>query len=148
MGDSNNCSMVGLLGIIIQVGLGVLSFSVLVVKRFREHPRRPWKIWVFDTSKQLLSQLMAHFINLTISIALAYNDASADECLWYFITNVLDNTLGVLVCVLCLKGIEKSLRHRQKFQYISGNYYLTEKVKVEIEIMDLGKGEVKDTLKV
>jgi hypothetical protein len=122
--------MVGLLGIIIQLSLGVLSFSVLVVKRLREYPRRPWKIWLFDTSKQLLSQLMAHFINLTISIAIASNDASSDECLWYFITNVLDNTLGVLVCVLCLKGIEKSLRYRHKHQYISGNYYLTEKVKV------------------
>lgn len=97
--------MVGFLGIMIQLALGVLSFSVLIIKRLREHPQRPWKIWLFDTSKQLVSQMMAHFINLTISIALAYNDSSSDECLWYFTTNVLDNTLGVLICVLCLKGI-------------------------------------------
>lgn len=70
--------MTGLLGIIIQLALGVLSFSVLIIKRFRETPRRPWKIWLFDTSKQLISQLMAHFINLTISLALSYNDDSAD----------------------------------------------------------------------
>lgn len=127
---SNSCSMTGLLGIFIQVALGVLSFSVLVIKRFRESPRRPWKIWVFDTSKQLLSQLMAHFINLTISLALAYSDSSSDECLWYFITNILDNTLGVLICILCLKGIERSLTSRKKFEYISGNYYTKEKVKV------------------
>lgn len=102
---TRNCSMVGFLGIMIQLALGVLSFSVLIIKRLREHPQRPWKIWLFDTSKQLVSQMMAHFINLTISIALAYNDSSSDECLWYFTTNVLDNTLGVLICVLCLKGI-------------------------------------------
>jgi hypothetical protein len=66
--------MTGILGIVIQVGLGILSFSVLVIKRFRERPQRPWKIWVFDTSKQLISQLIAHFINLTISIALTYDD--------------------------------------------------------------------------
>jgi hypothetical protein len=70
--------MVGLVGIIIQLSLGVLSFSVLIIKRFREYPRRPWKIWLFDTSKQLVSQLMAHFINLTISIALASSDSSSD----------------------------------------------------------------------
>lgn len=75
---NTNCSMTGLLGILIQLALGVLSFSVLIVKRLREKPQRPWKIWIFDTSKQLISQLLAHFINLTISIALAYNDDSSD----------------------------------------------------------------------
>lgn len=33
--SSNTCSMVGLLGILIQIGLGLLSFSVLLVKRCR-----------------------------------------------------------------------------------------------------------------
>ena len=32
--NKNSCSMVGLLGILIQVGLGALSFSVLIVKRY------------------------------------------------------------------------------------------------------------------
>jgi hypothetical protein len=67
--------------------------------------------------------MLAHFINLTISIALTYKDSSSDECLWYFITNILDNTLGVLICVLSLKAIENSLRKRGKGEYISGNYY-------------------------
>lgn len=130
--NSSNCSMTGLLGIIIQITLGVLSFSVLIIKRFRESPRRPWKIWIFDTSKQLISQLMAHFINLTISIALAYNDDSADECLWYLTTNVLDNSLGVLICVFILRAIEWSLKRRGRLQYISGNYYSKERVVVQI----------------
>lgn len=124
--------MTGLLGILIQIALGILSFSVLIIKRFRENPQRPWKIWIFDTSKQLISQVIAHFINLTISIALAYNDDSADECLWYFMTNILDNTLGVLICVLCLRGIEWSLFRRNQIQYISGNYYSKKKVNMQI----------------
>jgi hypothetical protein len=33
--QNNSCDMVGLLGILIQVGLGLLSFSVLFLKRFR-----------------------------------------------------------------------------------------------------------------
>ena len=115
--------MTGMLGIIIQLALGILSFSVLVIKRFREQPRRPWKIWCFDTSKQLISQVLAHFINLTISLALAYSDSTSDECLWYFITNVLDNTVGVLICVGCLKAVEYFLKRRGKTEYISVNYY-------------------------
>ena len=129
-GEGESCSMTGLLGILIQLGLGILSFSVLIVKRVREKPQRPWKIWVFDTSKQLVSQLLAHFINLTISIALAYNDDSSDECLWYFMTNILDNTLGVLICVICLRAIEWSLLKRNRLQYISGNYYSRKRVLV------------------
>lgn len=112
--DNNKCNMVGLLGILIQVGLGVLSFSVLLIKRFRESPPRPWKIWMFDTSKQGVSQMLAHFINLTISIALTYRDSSSDECLWYFTTNILDNTIGVLICVFCLVLIEKRLVKKGK----------------------------------
>ena len=128
--EGESCSMTGLLGILIQLGLGVLSFSVLIIKRVREKPQRPWKIWVFDTSKQLVSQLLAHFFNLTISIALSYNDDSSDECLWYFMTNILDNTLGVLICVICLRAIEWSLLKRNRLQYISGNYYSRKKVLV------------------
>ena len=63
-------------------------------------------------------------------------------------TNILDNTIGVLICVLCLRGIEWSLTRRNRLQYISGNYYTKEKVIVQIEIMDLSKGEVKDSIQV
>ena len=61
-------------------------------------------------------------------------------------TNILDNTLGVLICVACLRAIEWSLRRRNKLEYISGNYYSKKKVIVEIEIMDSVRGEVKDEI--
>lgn len=67
---NSHCSIVGLVGILVQIGLGVLSFSVLIIKRHFENPKRPWKIWTFDTLKQVISQMLAHFINLTISLAL------------------------------------------------------------------------------
>ena len=63
-------------------------------------------------------------------------------------TNILDNTFGVLICLLCLKGIEWSLIHRNKIEYISGNYYKKEKATVQIEIMDFNKGEIKDNIQV
>ncbi len=115
--------MVGLVGILVQLGLGILSFSVLIIKRYREKPRRPWKIWMMDTSKQVISQLLAHFINLTISLALARNDTDSDECLWYFMTNIFDNTIGVFLTICGLKLLERYLKKKRKIQYISGNYH-------------------------
>lgn len=120
---SSHCSIVGLKGILIQVCLGVLSFSVLILKRFFEHPRRPWKIWRFDTAKQGISQLLAHFINLTISLALTSQDPDSDTCLWYFITNVFDNTVGVFLCVISLRLFEKLFFKKRRYELISGNYY-------------------------
>jgi hypothetical protein len=55
-------------------------------------------------------------------------------------TNILDNTFGVLICLLCLKCIEWSLIRRNKTEYISGNYYKKEKATIQIEIMDFNKG--------
>jgi hypothetical protein len=78
---------------------------------------------MFDASKQMISQLIAHFINLTISLALSYDRQNSDECLWYFVTNVFDNTVGVLICIMMLKVVESNLRKRRKFELISGNYY-------------------------
>ena len=75
-------------------------------------------------------------MNLTISIALTYEDSTSDECLWYFTTNILDNTIGVLICVFCLVSIEKTLVNKGKAQYVSGNYYTTQQVFVTIEVMN------------
>ena len=135
--------MVGLVGVIIQISLGVLSFSVLIVKRFLQENPRPWKIWIFDTSKQLVSQFFAHFINLTISIALTYKDNSSDQCLWYFTTNILDNTIGVLICIFCLVNIERYFTKKGKFEYVSGNYYFVDKVVVKGEYYESGQQKFK-----
>ena len=135
--------MVGLVGVIIQISLGVLSFSVLIVKRFLQENPRPWKIWIFDTSKQLVSQFFAHFINLTISIALTYKDNSSDQCLWYFTTNILDNTIGVLICIFCLVNIERYFTKKGKFEYVSGNYYFVDKVVVKGEYYETGQQKFK-----
>lgn len=90
---------------LVQLILGALSFSVLVFKRYRESPKRPWRIWAMDTSKQGVSQLIAHFINILISLMLSTR-LSNDACIWYFTTNVLDNTVGVLFCCGVLRLFE------------------------------------------
>jgi hypothetical protein len=107
----------------VQVVLGALSFSVLVYKRMVEHPKRAWKIWTMDTSKQGVSQLLAHGINVAISMQLS-SQLSSDACIWYFTTNVLDNTLGVLLCLTILSLVETKLLAPRLTRYQSGNYYV------------------------
>ena len=54
-----NCNLLGEWGIIFQASLGILAFGVLICKilldfthkslkdkRYKEHPRRVWKIWL------------------------------------------------------------------------------------------------------
>lgn len=124
--ENVRCELMGLNGILIQLSLAVLSFSVLIIKRYFQNPRRPWKIWGFDTVKQVISQAIAHFINLLISFALTSDDPNSDTCLWYFITNIFDNTVGVCICVFSLRLIEKLFHKYKKYDLISGNYYETQ----------------------
>jgi hypothetical protein len=98
MSDAQStCEFFGIAGVLVQLVLGALSFSVLIIKRYKEHPKRPWRIWAMDTSKQGVSQMIAHFINVGISLLLS-SHLNNDACIWYFTTNILDNTLGVLIC--------------------------------------------------
>jgi hypothetical protein len=69
--DYNSCEIFGVAGILIQIVLATSSFMVLVYKRYHETPKRPWKIWILDTSKQGVSQMLAHFINIFISLGLS-----------------------------------------------------------------------------
>jgi hypothetical protein len=45
--NEDKCDLFGAFGYIMQLILGVLSFFVLVIKRLKEKPMRPWKIWFF-----------------------------------------------------------------------------------------------------
>lgn len=117
-----SCQLIGFAGIIVQLVLGALSFSVLIYKRYIERPKRAWRIWFMDTSKQGVSQFLAHVINVAISMQLS-SRLSSDACIWYFTTNVLDNTIGVVLCVSVLATIEKQLLTPNHTHFQSGNYY-------------------------
>eukprot|EP00053_Salpingoeca_punica_P013619 m.123194 g.123194 ORF g.123194 m.123194 type:complete len:264 (-) comp16244_c2_seq9:1831-2622(-) len=90
-------------GRIVQVLLGCIAFSILVLKRFQEKPRRPLKIWWFDTSKQALSAGLIHIMNVVGSIVLSSHTKLTDTCIWYFMSILLDSTIGLLVVYLLLR---------------------------------------------
>ncbi|ETV75168.1 hypothetical protein H257_10385 [Aphanomyces astaci] len=82
----------------VQVALGMIAMSVLVVKRHGEKPRRPLGVWLFDASKQAIGAGVAHAANIAIAIALVgFTDKGAtDECAMYFVNFALDTSLGVV----------------------------------------------------
>jgi hypothetical protein len=68
--DATKCELFGDFGIFIQLFLGVISFSTLLVKRFTDKNRRSWTIWLMDTSKQAFSAGFMHFFNLIASVVI------------------------------------------------------------------------------
>ena len=95
--NNSKCEMFGGFGFLIQAILGAAAFSILIVKRYIEKPRRPWKIWFYDVAKQIISSLVLHLFNLIISAILSSDEKDADACVWYFVTVTLDCTLGAFL---------------------------------------------------
>jgi hypothetical protein len=106
---------------LIQTALGGLALLALVWKRWREHPRRPVKVWFFDVSKQVVGSVMVHFANLflsmlssgTFDIANSASDVDAiskssdrkhpNPCSFYLLNLAIDTTIGIPILVFFLR---------------------------------------------
>lgn len=127
------CELLGPVSIVIQSCLGLIACSSLLLKRRYEHPKRPWKVWFYDVSKQLLGASGVHLLNLTMSLLKSQSEVlfalgrpndedDAGECEWYFINLLLDTTIGTPILYLCLL-IVYSICEAFRIEGIeSGNY--------------------------
>lgn len=106
-------------GVLIQGLLGIVAFSTLMLKRFREPAgiRRPWRIWFYDTSKQAIGSLFIHFANVFLSTF-----TKDDPCSLYLMNFLLDATLGMLVIWLALRLFSKLVEHKQWTLLTLGEY--------------------------
>ncbi|KAL3672925.1 hypothetical protein V7S43_002227 [Phytophthora oleae] len=113
-GNLEECKLLsGNFAALLQVLLGLIAISVLVVKRLREVPRRPLMVWAFDASKQMVGATFAHVANLLIAILLySYqqrleqsDDKPVDQCALYFVNFTLDTTLGVFLNYVLLSAV-------------------------------------------
>ena len=98
------CNLLGDFALLVQGALGLLAVSSLAVKRWREHPRRPVKIWFFDASKQVFGSVLLHLANVLMSmlssgkfdVAAKTNLAESDEgdqpnpCSFYLLNLAID----------------------------------------------------------
>ncbi|EJD01553.1 uncharacterized protein FOMMEDRAFT_89208 [Fomitiporia mediterranea MF3/22] len=92
--DQRKCRLLGPTALVVQALMGVLVILSLVYKRHRESSKRPWRIWAFDVSKQIVGQMFVHGMNLLISGVSAHH-ASTNPCNTYFLNILIDTTLGV-----------------------------------------------------
>eukprot|EP00756_Hemistasia_phaeocysticola_P045874 Hpha_TRINITY_DN19634_c0_g1::TRINITY_DN19634_c0_g1_i1::g.186117::m.186117 len=104
--------MSGGFAFLIQVALLICACVALIIKRQRERPRRPLKVWAMDASKQAFSSGAAHLIGMSVAYALGEATAKKHQCGWYLVTFTTDTSLGVLVAWRLLRKLEKEARKR------------------------------------
>ncbi|KAG9317801.1 vacuolar membrane protein-domain-containing protein [Chiua virens] len=101
--DRQSCQLLGPTALIVQALMGVLAVLSLVYKRHRETQKRPWNIWLFDVSKQVLGQMFVHGLNVLIS-DLGSHQLAGNACTYYFLNVLLDTTPGIGLIYLALQG--------------------------------------------
>jgi|EP01049_Picozoa_sp_SAG25_P006145 hypothetical protein len=94
-------------GTLIQASLALMGVIALLTKRWLEHPRRPWNVWLLDVSKQAMSMTCAHFAGVVNAVILSRVTTGGDECSWYFISFTVDTTLGVALAVIAMRLVAK-----------------------------------------
>ncbi|CAE6997305.1 hypothetical protein PTNB73_04235 [Pyrenophora teres f. teres] len=129
--DGNGeCNLLGDFALFVQGALGLLAVSSLAVKRLRESPRRPMKIWFFDVSKQVFGSVLLHLANVLMSMLSSgkfdvattpgtspqytVTDGQGKQpnpCSFYLLNLAIDTTLGIPILVLLLKVLHAAFAH-------------------------------------
>ncbi|KAK5169066.1 uncharacterized protein LTR77_006375 [Saxophila tyrrhenica] len=131
------CHLLGPFALIVQAALGGLALLGLVYKRWREVNKRPWKIWFFDVSKQVVGSMLLHVLNILMSMtgsgelidnakhaASKSSDSSTasdntnqggratpNPCSFYILNLGIDTTVGIPVLYLFLKVLHVAFRY-------------------------------------
>ncbi|KAK2194830.1 Store-operated calcium entry regulator [Babesia duncani] len=90
----------GLFGVSIQLLLCVISVGILFVKYIFEVPKRPPKVFIMDFIQLMCGSSTVHVLNILSSILINKFQSSPttfvrDECNMYFMTTLVDATVGV-----------------------------------------------------
>ncbi|GAA5841634.1 hypothetical protein JCM11251_004237 [Rhodosporidiobolus azoricus] len=119
--DLEQCRLLGPFALVIQAIMGALVLLSLVVKRMRERPRRKWKIWLGDVSKQVVGQAFVHASNVAISALIATHN-SDNACSLYALNILIDTTLGVLLLYYFLRLSTHLMQTYRDPGYATGYY--------------------------
>lgn len=99
---ASTCTLLpGLFGVLVQCALLFVSITVLVVKKLQERSDRSWRVFLLDSSKQLFGAGFIHLLNMLTSTLLGDN-LQGDPCDWYWMSIMVDTTLGVFLEYLWL----------------------------------------------
>jgi len=109
--DRHHCRLMGPVAIVVQLLMGLLVLGTLAYKRNTERPRRRWRVWMLDVSKQVIGQLIVHMLNVLCSYVGALV-AKGNPCAQYFLNVLLDTTLGVGIIYVLVHGLTYLLAQR------------------------------------
>lgn len=118
----NKCDLNGQFSYIIQIALFTLIFVAVKIKHHFETPRRKLPLFFLDGFKQLSSNGLIHVINIWYSISRG-NSLEYDQCGIYFVSILIDMTLGTLVCFLLLRSFNRLVSYKTTKRLQSGNYF-------------------------
>ncbi|KAF7432700.1 hypothetical protein PC9H_004642 [Pleurotus ostreatus] len=120
--DKKSCALLGPTALIVQGLMGVLVILSLVYKRQREAAKRPWRIWLFDVSKQVVGQMFVHGVNVLVSDLISHH-SSANACVSYFLNILIDTTLGIALIYIFLHAFTYLLTEKFHLKgFESGKY--------------------------
>ncbi|PFH51345.1 hypothetical protein AMATHDRAFT_142890, partial [Amanita thiersii Skay4041] len=120
--DQPSCQLLGPTALVVQALMGVLVILSLVYKRHRESPVRPWRIWLFDVSKQIVGQLFIHGLNVLVSDVTS-RLTSGNACVFYFLNILVDTTLGVIILYVILYSVTYVLSEKLGLQGFESGVY-------------------------
>ncbi|KAI8084899.1 vacuolar membrane protein-domain-containing protein [Halteromyces radiatus] len=107
--DPGGCKLMDSFGIFIQLCLATVAFSTLLIKRQREKPQRPLRIWSLDVSKQLVGGVVIHTLNVVAAYFFGVKPEQGEQsnpCVWYFLNILVDCTIGVAILWIILRGFK------------------------------------------
>lgn len=95
-------------GVVVQIALGLLAFSVLTVKYLRERETRDFLDWSLDTGKQAVGSTLAHGWNILFASALTSRSGASghDPCVYYLMNFCVDTLLGCFGNYMLLRTVE------------------------------------------
>lgn len=122
-----NCRLLGPFALFVQAVMGVVVVGSLVLKRQREKPKRPWKIWTLDISKQMLGQLFVHTLNVVLSsLGSIASEGENNPCSLYFLNIAVDTTVGVLFIYYSMRYLTHYFTDVLGWPgFVSGQYFST-----------------------
>ncbi|KAF8638524.1 hypothetical protein AX17_002067 [Amanita inopinata Kibby_2008] len=120
--DTPSCRLLGPTALVVQGLMGILVILSLVYKRHRERPVRPWRIWIFDISKQIVGQMFVHGLNVLISDVVS-RLTSGNACVFYFLNILIDTTLGVAILYVIFHALTNLLSEKLRYEGFESGVY-------------------------
>lgn len=115
------CQLLGnWFGYLVQFLLGALAFSSLLIKWWRENPRRDLFTFFRDTSKQAAGACLAHVLNLVFAELLTAK--GQNPCIWYLANILVESVLGLLMAIGALKMLEWCV-NKYRWAPLRSGYY-------------------------